>query len=161
VLKQLGSDNTIQIRRARPEEAPELTEIAMRAKQSNGYDDSFMNACADELRVSAAQIEHGEYWVAEQDIVCGFVCLTIETDTGVGELHSLFINPDWQRRGVGKRLWFKVRQSALLQGIEKIQLDSDPSAVKFYESIGFDKVALVPSGSIKGRFLPRMEIHLQ
>jgi len=47
VLNQLSPGNTIQLRRARPEEAQELTKIAMRLKQSNGYDDSFMNACED------------------------------------------------------------------------------------------------------------------
>ena len=156
----MDTDHSIQIRRAKPDEAPELTGIAIRAKQSNGYDDSFIEACKDELTVSATHIDHGEYWVAEQDTLCGFASLVIGEESLVGELHSFFINPEWQRRGIGKRLWLRIRRSAISQGVGKIQLDSDPSAVAFYESIGFKTVASVPSGSIEGRFIPRMETHL-
>lgn len=150
----------IKIRRAKSHEAHVLTNIALRAKQSNGYDDSFMAACKDELTVTAADMKECEYWVAELDIVCGFICLVEGPDPRVGEIHALFIEPNRQRCGVGKNLWLKIIQRAESKGIEKIQLDADPEAIAFYESIGFKIRESVPSGSIKGRFIPRMEIQL-
>lgn len=156
----MNSQDNILLRRAKSQESHALTEIAIRAKQSNGYDASFMDACKDELTVTSSDLQKGEYWIAEHEAVCGFVSLFIGIESGVGELHSLFIDPEWQGRGVGKKLWFKIRERASSIGIEKIKVDADPAAVAFYESIGFKTVAKVPSGSIEGRFLPRMEILL-
>jgi N-acetylglutamate synthase-like GNAT family acetyltransferase len=150
----------VQVRRAKSHEADVLTNIAMRAKQSNGYDASFMDACRDELTVTASHMKKAEYWVAELDTVCGFVCLVESVEPKVGEVYALFIDPDWQRCGIGKSLWLKILQRAELKGIEKIRLDADPVATSFYISIGFNVIENVPSGSIKGRFIPRMEIHL-
>ena len=65
----------IDLRRARPNEAAMLTDLSMR---SNGYDDAFMEACREELTVTAARMAEGEYWVAEADAVCGYVCLAVE-----------------------------------------------------------------------------------
>ncbi len=59
----------LRIRRARSHEADVLTGIALRSKKSNGYDDVFMEACTDELTVTATHIKEGEYWVAERECV--------------------------------------------------------------------------------------------
>ncbi len=156
----MALDEKIHIRRAKPIDARYLTDIAFRSKQSNGYDDEFMRACAKELTVSESDLENDEYWVAEQNVLCGFAGFTVSDAPGVAQLHSFFIDPKWQKKGIGKRLWFKVLQSAIAQDVKVIQLDSDPAAVEFYESLGFKFVTKVPSGSIKGRLIPRMEILL-
>ncbi len=115
-------NHEIKIRRAKSHEAHVLTNIALRAKQLNGYDDSFMGACKDELTVTASHMKEGEYWVAELYNVCGFVCLVEGLEPRVGEVHALFIDPDWQRCGVGKSLWLKIIQRAESKGIEKFNL---------------------------------------
>ena len=51
----------IDIRLASPSKAPVLSSIAISAKRSNGYSDSFMNACRDELTVTAKDMTKGEY----------------------------------------------------------------------------------------------------
>jgi len=48
---------TVTIRRARSDEAGVLTDLSMRAKRSNGYDEAFMEACRAELTVTAARME--------------------------------------------------------------------------------------------------------
>lgn len=149
----------IEIRRARSDEADILTDLSMRAKRSNGYDDAFMEACRAELTVTASRMEEGEYWVAQSDTVCGCACLK-ETDNGYGEVHAFFIDPACQRRGIGRSLWLKVIERALVRGIRTLYLDADPAAVPFYRAMGFVEVGEVPSGSIEGRMLPRMEIKL-
>lgn len=150
----------ITIRRAKKEDAKTLTLLAMLSKQSNGYDDAFMKACADELRVTPALLETHEYWIAESDILCGFVCLQVGLGATVGEVTSWFIHPDWQRRGVGRRLWTAIEKSAHDKRLTSLHLDADPAAEKFYHNIGFSTVGRIPSGSIPGRTLPHMQIVL-
>lgn len=149
----------IEIRRARLDEAEILTDLSMRAKRSNGYDDAFMEACRAELTVTASRMEEGEYWVAEAGSIRGCVCLR-EADDGHGEVHAFFIDPEFQRQGIGRLLWFKVIERARGLGIKTLCLDADPRAVTFYQAMGFVVVGEAPSGSIEGRVLPRMAVVL-
>lgn len=150
----------IKLRLARPDEANILSDIAFSAKRSNGYNESFMDACRDELAITASDITKGEYWVAETDVIQGFVCLMEGSEQGVGEIHSFFIDPIWQRRGTGNLLWQKVMERATSSSIHSIFLDSDPVAVPFYEGLGFRVIGEVPSGSIVGRMIPRMRLEI-
>ncbi|UWR15717.1 GNAT family N-acetyltransferase [Sulfitobacter sp. M368] len=151
----------LNLRLARSEEADTLTALVMRSKQSNGYDDAFMAACADELRVTPARIEKGNFWVAEaQGNLRGCVTLDPDAATGAGTISTFFIDPDAKRQGVGRALWQVVQAAARAQGLLLLKLDADPAAVPFYEAMGFKTVREVPSGSIPGRVLPQMELAL-
>ncbi len=150
---------TIEIRRARPDEAAVLTDLTLRSKRSNGYDDAFMEACREELTVTAARLEEGEYWVAVADIIRGCACI-LDRGDGSGEVHAFFIDPDFQRQGVGRALWQKLVERAAARDIGILRLDADPAAVPFYRALGFVEIGKAPSGSIEGRTLPRMEIRL-
>ena len=150
----------ITIRRARSDEVDILTDLSMRAKRSNGYDDAFMEACRAELTVTATRMREGEYWVADSGFVCGCVCLA-RTRDAYGEVHAFFIDPECQRQGVGRTLWLNVVERARVLGIGTLCLDADPAAVPFYQAMGFVEIGKVPSGSIKGRMLPRMECQLE
>lgn len=151
---------TVLIRRARREEADELSRIAFLSKQSNGYDGAFMAACEDELRVTPALLDAHEYWVAAGEDLCGFACLQVEGDAGWGTISSFFVHPDWQRRGVGRLLWRALEASARSKGLQGLCLDADPDAEAFYAALGFSTVGRVPSGSIPGRTLPHMQLRL-
>lgn len=148
----------IEIRRARPEEADALTDLSLRSKRSNGYDDAFMAACRAELTVTADRMTAGEYWVAESGGICGCACLLADPDGGSGEVHAFFIDPGWQRKGVGRLLWRKLVERAKAKGIADLRLDADPFAVPFYEALGFKVVGETPSDSIPGRTIPHMTI---
>lgn len=150
---------SIKIRRARVDEADILTDLSMRAKRSNGYDDAFMEACRAELTVTAARMKEGEYWVAESANVCGCVCLK-ETQDSHGEVHAFFIDPKYQRQGIGRMLWLKLIERSKTLGIETLSLDADPEAVPFYRAMGFVEISKIPSGSIEGRMLPRMQCQI-
>lgn len=151
----------IDLRRARTDEAGELTELSMRSKRSNGYDEAFMKACREELTVTAERMTAGEYWVAETDEICGCVCLLTNAHSPVGEIHAFFIDPTWKRRGIGRMLWQKVVERARAKELSILCLDADPAAVSFYQAMGCQIVGNTPSGSIKGRMLPRMEKRLR
>ena len=56
----------IKIRKARPDEAAEITALSIRSKRSNGYDEAFMAACREELTVTEDDLADGEYWVDDR-----------------------------------------------------------------------------------------------
>ncbi|MEM1045983.1 MAG: GNAT family N-acetyltransferase [Pseudomonadota bacterium] len=151
---------TIEIRRARADEAGELTELCLRSKQSNGYDDAFMAACRDELTITPDRLEEGEYWVAVSDSLCGCACLLVDQASKTGEVHAFFIDPACQRRGIGRRLWKKLLERAGDCGLSRLDLEADPFAVPFYQALGFRIVGEAPSGSIPGRMIPTMQLDL-
>lgn len=150
----------VTLRQARHDETDALTRLAMASKQSNGYDDAFMAACADDLRVTAALLDAHDYWVAESGELCGFVCLEADLDGCTGTIGALFIAPRWQRRGIGRLLWSSVEGLARKRGLKRLRLDADPAAEEFYRSLGFATVGQVPSSAIPGRMLPHMQIDL-
>lgn len=151
----------LQIRLAKPSETAILTELSMRSKRSNGYDDAFMEACREELTVTVERMEEGEYWVAERGVICGCVCLTPDiSDKNTAEINAFFIDPQWQRKGIGRLLWEKILERAAQRNITNLTLDADPDAVSFYEAMGFETIGETPSSSIPGRVLPKMSIKL-
>jgi N-acetylglutamate synthase-like GNAT family acetyltransferase len=151
----------VKIRLAQLSEATILTELSLRSKKSNGYDDAFMEACREELTVTKTQMIEDEYWVAQQDDICGCVCFTADEQNKSGEINAFFVDPHYQRFGIGKLLWDKVLERAHQKGLVTLRLDSDPFAVSFYEAMGFECIGETPSGSIKGRVIPRMEIRIE
>jgi len=150
----------ITIRKARADDTGELTDLIMRSKSSNGYDEAFMAACYDELAVTPERLVEGEYWLAEADALCGCACLLVDGNGTSGEVHAFFIDPDFQGKGIGRLLWQKLLERANAQGLSKLHLDSDPFAVPFYQAMGFIVTGQTPSGSIPGRFLPYMTLSL-
>ena len=153
-----------KLRQARPEEASLLTELAMRSKQSNGYDDEFMAQCRDELTVTEKNLLAAEFWVAQAETngnsVCGCVGLSVDESGNSAEVFSFFVDPARKRMGIGRLLWQDLVTRAGNMGVKHLRLDADPSAVAFYQTLGFEIVSYTPSGSIAGRTLPHMTITL-
>ena len=56
-----------RVRRARPAEADELSELALRSKAHWGYDEAFMAASRAELKVTRAAVRDAGYYVAESE----------------------------------------------------------------------------------------------
>lgn len=151
----------IEIRRARFDEVELLTDLSLKSKQSNGYDDAFMAACREELTVTRDRMLEGEYWVAEADGLRGCACLAVDENGRCAEVHAFFVDPNSKRRGIGRLLWSKLLQRAREQGVTALRLDADPFAVPFYETMGFRTVGESPSGSIPGRTIPHMTMSLE
>jgi GNAT superfamily N-acetyltransferase len=159
---------SIKVEKAKPEQAGLLTELCLRSKQSNGYDDAFMALCRDELTVTAEHLSNQQWWVAiddQQSAICGCVGLIPSDDPDLpansGEVHAFFIDPSYKRQGVGRLLWATLRSAAHNQGFVSLALYADPYAVPFYEAMGFVITGEAPSGSIAGRMLPQMTIDLR
>lgn len=150
------------IRPARQADKEALTELCMRSKQSNGYDDAFMAACADELRVRDSWISEDDFWVAEAPDGSLVGCIRLSRDeVSGGELETCFVAPDFKGKGVGRALFNALESRARKIGLRHIELDADPFAERFYARMGFATTGRSPSGSIPGRTLPRMRLELR
>lgn len=60
---------------------------------------------------------------------------------GDGGIHGFLLDPtvapDWQRRGIGRRLVAMCADEARVRGIEWLHVDFEPSLKSFYEACGF------------------------
>lgn len=150
---------TMIIRRARPEEAEVLTQLALRSKRSWGYDDTFMSAIANDMIVRSDYLKN-EYAVVAQrdDGIAGYAILRL--DGGQAYLRDLFVDPLFMRKGVGAALFDHMLVFAKNQGAKRLALVSDPNAVGFYRRYGLRLIAQEASTFVVGRKLPVMAIHL-
>lgn len=146
-----------EIRLARPEEADRLTQLAMIAKASWGYDEAFMAMCRAELTITPEKMKAWTIWVAECDgQVVGMIALAGEGPSG--EVEDFMVDPAFQGRGVGAALMSALFDECRARGLRSIGLDADPNAEAIYRKLGFLTVGQSPSRSIPGRMLPRMAL---
>ncbi|MCH9662094.1 MAG: GNAT family N-acetyltransferase [Gammaproteobacteria bacterium] len=146
---------TLRLRLATVSDCGVLSDLSFRSKASNGYDAAFMKACRDELAVTPEALADGEFWIAELDRKpVGFFDIRLENDTL--EVYALYVDPDFKRAGIGRKLWVAVEERAIAVAARAIKLDADPNAVEFYKVMGCRVTGQSPSGSIPGRMLPLM-----
>ena len=139
-------------------EAQALTELCLRSKAVHGYDAAFIAMCRAELTVRPDRPGH-EIVVAENDgKVVGMAEISIGGDEA--ELEKIFVEPGVIGTGVGRALFDWARLRAVEKGAIQLSWDADPGAVPFYRAMGAVEVGRSPSGSIPGRFLPRLRLDL-
>lgn len=148
------------VRRARPDEAIPLTELAYRSKAHWGYDREFMEACRATLRVSAELISGADVYVADvEGRVVGFYSLAPwHSDL---ELYHFFVDPPAMGNGVGRLLWDDAVRRASERGYSRLLIQSDPFAEGFYLKLGAERIGEVPSGAVPGRTLPLLVFALR
>ncbi|OKI87605.1 GNAT family N-acetyltransferase [Micromonospora sp. CB01531] len=148
----------LRIRAARPAEAAELTELALRSKGHWGYDAVFLARCRSELTLTPADVATRQVAVAERDgTVVGLLVLGgIPPEL---ELDMLFVDPPAIGTGVGRVLFDHAVATARAAGAHALWLDADPDAEPFYRHVG-----AVPAGTAvspsTGRTLPRLRYDL-
>jgi N-acetylglutamate synthase-like GNAT family acetyltransferase len=49
----------------------------------------------------------------------------------------VFVNPNFQKRGLGKLIMLKLEGKAALAGVKTVQLDASLPSKKFYDSLGY------------------------
>jgi GNAT superfamily N-acetyltransferase len=150
----------IQLRDARHNELPRLSELCLRSKAVWGYDDAFMTACRAELTLSPDELRSTHLQVAERDFTVVGLAQVKVTSTDA-YLLKLFVEPALLRSGVGRLLfeWATARARGL--GAIRMIIEADPGAVPFYEHMGARYAGFAPSQSIPGRMLPRLQMELE
>lgn len=154
--------NKIHFRQPNPEDAEALWQLALRSKQHWGYDDDFMDACREELKVSSEKLVDPKFVFRAgfvENRLAGFFCLE-QLATGEGEIDALFIDPDFIGYGFGRIFWQDLLSTAKQYQLSCLSIASDPYAEPFYLKMGAEKVGEISSGSILDRVLPLMRIAL-
>ena len=70
------------------------------------------------------------------------------------------VEPEFQAQGVGPALMADFLREVRARGVKRPDLDADPNAEPIYRSFRFTKIGDLPSRSVPGRMLPRMEMTL-
>jgi GNAT superfamily N-acetyltransferase len=145
------------LRRARPDEAGVLSDLALAGKAYWGYGEAFLEAVRDELTFSPDDVAARHVVVAELDgAVAGFYSLVGEPPHGV--LDDMWISPDRIGTGLGRVLWEHAMAAAAAAGFEHLDIDAEPYAEGFYLRMGAERIGESPSGSIPGRMLPQLRV---
>jgi len=127
---------TINIRKAVPDEAAELTQLALRSKAMWGYNDSFMIKCLKSIKLEPEAINQNETMaLTRAGNIIGFYLLSSLTTINA-ELEYLYVEPDFTRLGFGGILFEHARDTAKLQGYSSLFVQSDPNAVGFFDKMG-------------------------
>jgi GNAT superfamily N-acetyltransferase len=146
------------IRTVRADDLPALNALILRSKAHWGYDKAFMQAVMAELTLTEAALGPGCVLWEEVGTTRGIA--RVRVDGRNAELEELFVEPNAMGRGIGAALFTWAIEHARAQGAEVLGLASDPFAETFYLARGAVRVGEVPSGSIPGRTLPRLELRL-
>ncbi len=150
----------IQIRRALPDEADVLTEIAHAAKRHWGYPENWIENWKDDLTITPDFITSNEMYVAINGEEIAGCCALVLGDS-LAELEHMWIRPAHMGAGVGRALFHHVIERAAKHNAPVVELSADPNAEGFYERMGATRIGEVRS-EIAGqpRVLPRLRFAL-
>ncbi len=125
----------VEIRRAAPGDAPDLTLIAFAAKRYWGYPERWIHAWRDALTILPDFVRENEVYAAfAEGEPVGFYALAGE---GMGvELAHLWVLPAWIGHGLGRALFEHALRRAAARGAQTVKIEADPNAEGFYLRMG-------------------------
>jgi GNAT superfamily N-acetyltransferase len=131
----------MQITRAKPEDANELTEIVHAAKRHWGYPERWIENWRDTLTIGAEFIAANvTYSAIEDGRAVGFYLLTKESD-GL-HLDHLWIAPHAMGRGIGRALFEHALEQTRRLGHRALKIEADPNAEGFYTRMGARRIGV-------------------
>ncbi|MDD1502481.1 GNAT family N-acetyltransferase [Lysinibacillus sp. CNPSo 3705] len=143
------------IRRAKVQDCHLLSNLAYKSKAYWGYTEDFLQQCKDDLTVTKEYIEENPVYVMESDNkIVAFYSFTIHKK----KLDTLFIDPDYIGKGLGRMIWDHLLTKAKELGISEFTLDSDPNAEGFYLKMGAKTIGFTTSTVFPDRHLPLMKV---
>jgi len=150
----------IEIRRANPEEADTLTEIAHAAKRHWNYPESWIRQWQTDLTITREFIVTHEVFAATIDGDIVGCCALVLTDS-LAEIEHMWIRPEQMGSGLGRALFEHARARAVERGANALELSADPYAEGFYARMGAKRIGEIPADmGGEPRALPRMRIEL-
>lgn len=152
-----GSGGAVGVRSARPEEAAEISALALRSKGHWGYDATFLAACREDLTIDPGWCDGVRLIVAEAGgTLLGYA--RVAGEPPVGELAGLFVDPAAIGRGIGGLLLRHALVIAADLGMRALELDSDPYAEAFYRHAGAVRIGDSASTVDPDRRLPHLRL---
>lgn len=144
------------IREAIPPDIPQIQEIRHAVKE-NRLSDPALVTDEDCLRYIT---KRGKGWVAESEgQICGFAIADLEDSN----IWALFLRPEFERRGIGRKLHDTMLHWYFEQSDKTVWLSTEPDtrAAKFYRNAGWTETG--PYGKNEIRFEMDMSswIHYQ
>lgn len=129
------------IRTALPADLGELRRVFRSASLSNAGDAPNLLAHPEHLLFTGDGIADGLTRLAESGLeaagtVLGFSTVVPGLDGGL-ELDDLFVDPEFQRRGVARALIADAVESARAAGYRRLSVVANPHAAAFYSAVGF------------------------
>jgi len=149
----------MKLRVALPDDADELSSVALRAKASWGYPPAWIAEWEDALRFTPGYLQAHAVFVAEVDgEIVGVVSLEATPEP---EIAHLWVLPDNHGEGVGSALMERAVRFARSEGWTSLRIESDPNAKAFYEKMGAAQIGRV-AAPVAGheRFLPVLRLAL-
>lgn len=148
------------IRRAKPEQAGELTALTIASKRHWNYPEKWIQIWLPLMTVSPEYIRENETWAALEDGKCiGYYSL--KHDGGFLWLDNLWVLPEFIGKGLGRELFQHALERAYALDVSVLRIESEPNAQSFYGKMGARKVGEHHT-EVDGqpRVLPVMEIGL-
>ena len=128
----------MNIRPAIPAERKALEALQWRASLGNEGDRDALLRHPDAIDLPAEQIAAGGVFVLEQNgAIAGFSAILPRED-GDTELDALFVDPEIQRRGIGRKLIEHCAAVARSAGSSALHVIGNAHAKEFYLSCGFE-----------------------
>jgi len=144
--------------KAQIKDAKLLTEIAISSKAYWGYSKEQMELWKDDLTVTPKTFaDCNIYKFQVNDITAGFYVL-YRANIRTSFLDFLFVTPKFINQGIGSKLLEHAKKSCISGSCAVLNVLSDPNSEAFYLKHGFEIIGKRES-SIKGRFLPEMELY--
>ncbi|MDU8604771.1 GNAT family N-acetyltransferase [Pseudomonas syringae group sp. 247E2] len=131
----------IKVRPARRADADAISRVvlaALRTSNARDYPVSVIERVQLSFSPSAIErlMQQRRMFVAVAVAVAGEV--VVGTDSLEGQVvRSVFVDPDWHRRGVGRLLMAKLERVALETDIGLLIVPSSLTAQEFYKALGF------------------------
>lgn len=150
-----------EIRRATPDEAATLTEIAHAAKRHWKYPEDWIQRWKDDLTITPEFILNNEVFIAEiDDEIAG--CCALVVNGSLAEIEHMWLKPEHMGTGIGRALFAHAKQRAVERGANVLELSADPNAEGFYARMGAKRVGEISAGMSgqEDRILPRMRLEL-
>ena len=149
----------ISITRATPDDAATLSDIAWRSKQHWGYSPEQMAGWREALTISEDMIrQHDVYLLHVDDKPMGMYMLWQKAE-GHLELEHLWLLPETIGKGLGRKIWQHILQTAHQHNASMITVVSDPNAKGFYQHMGAVQIGEYHAEET-GRVLPILQINI-
>ena len=132
------------IRRAVPDDAPGLSQLAQRAKAHWNYPAEWLTAWKPQLTIKPSYLIDHRVLVAENGGRLIGMC-ALEDRGNSWSLEHVWVDPDSMTQGIGRALLQQALDLARAARPGRVVAEADPNAAGFYRRMGASEIGVVPA----------------